>query len=59
MELTRAQLEALLGQRERAVALLRDAFARGLSMSTALHRQMDFESLRGFAPFDELMRPRG
>ena len=37
MELTRAQLEALLGQRERAVALLRDAFARGLSMSTALH----------------------
>jgi len=34
MELTRAQLEALLGQRERAVALLRDAFARGLSMST-------------------------
>ena len=59
VELTRAQLEALLGQRERAVELLRDAFARGLSMSTALHRQMDFVSLHGFAPFDELMRPKG
>jgi hypothetical protein len=47
------------GQRERAVELLSDAFARGLSMSTALHRQMDFESLRGFAPFDELMKPKG
>ena len=59
VELARAQLAAVLGQRERAVELLRDAFARGLSMSTALHRQMDFESLRGFAPFDELMRPKG
>jgi tetratricopeptide (TPR) repeat protein len=59
VELRRAQLAALLGQREQAVALLRDAFARGLSMSTGLHRQMDFESLRGFAPFDELMRPKG
>ena len=42
-----------------AVELLGDAFARGLSMSTGLHRQMDFESLRGFAPFDELMKPKG
>ena len=57
-ELRRAQLAALLGQREQAVALLRDAFARGLSMSTALHRQMDLESLRGFAPYDELLKPK-
>jgi tetratricopeptide (TPR) repeat protein len=59
VELRRAQLAALLGQREQAVALLRDAFAQGLSMSTALHRQMDLEGLRGFARYDELMRPKG
>ena len=59
IELRRAQLAALLGQQDQAVELLRDAFARGLSMSTALHRQMDLESLRGFPPFDELMKPKG
>ena len=58
-ELRRAQLAALLGQREQAVELLREAFARGLSMSLALHRQMDLETLRGFAPYDELMKPKG
>ena len=58
-ELRRAQLAALLGQREQAVELLSDAFARGLSMSTSLHRQMDFESLRGCAPFDELKKSQG
>ena len=59
VELRRAQLAALLGLRDQAVELRRDAFARGLSMSTGLHRQMDLEALRGFAPFDELMRPTG
>ena len=59
IELRRAQLASLMGEREQAVELLRTAFARGLSMSTALHRHMDFEPLRGFAPFDELMRPKG
>ena len=59
VELRRAQLTALLGQNEQAVELLRDAFGRGLSMSAGLHRQIDFESLRGFAPFDELMKPKG
>jgi len=58
-ELRRAQLAALLGQRDQAVELLRDAFARGLSMSLGLHRQMDFEALRGFAPYDELVKPKG
>jgi hypothetical protein len=59
LELRRAQIAALLGERDRAVQLLRDAFAHGLIMNTALHRQMDLESLRGYAPFDELMRPKG
>ena len=59
VELRRSQLAALVGQKEQAVELLRDAFARGLYMSLAVHRQMDLESLRGYAPFDELMRPKG
>ena len=54
-----AQLAALLGQRGHAVELLRDALARGHSMPTGLHRQMDLESLRRFAPFVELMRHKG
>jgi len=28
-------------------------------MGTALHRQIDLESLRRFAPFDDLMTPKG
>jgi hypothetical protein len=31
----------------------------GRGMSLALHRDIDFEALRGYAPFDELMRPKG
>lgn len=57
-ELRRAQLSALLGRREQAVALFRDAFARGLPMSAGLHRNMDLESLRGFEPFDDLLKPK-
>ena len=55
----RAPLAALLGDREQAVTFLRNAFARGLSITLALHRQLDFESLRGFPPFDDLMQPKG
>jgi hypothetical protein len=33
-------------------AALRDRFQREA-------RQMDFETLRGFAPYDELMKPKG
>ncbi len=58
-ELRRAQLAALLGEREQAVQFLRDAFAHGLSMSVGLHRNIDLEPLRGYAPFDDLMKPKG
>ena len=59
VELRRAQLAALMGDKEQAVAFLRNGFARGLPMSLGLHRQLDFESLRGFPPFDALMKPKG
>jgi hypothetical protein len=53
---------ALIGDRALAMkraAFLRNAFARGLGMTLALHRPTDFESLRGFTSFDDLMKPKG
>ena len=62
----RARIAAVLGDRDRAVALLRDAIGQGIScvyhfsgLTEVCHRDIDFESLRGYAPFDELMRPKG
>jgi predicted Zn-dependent protease len=56
--LARARIAALLGQRERAVTLLRQAFDKGQGR-VFVHFDPDFESLRGFAPFDDLLRPTG
>jgi tetratricopeptide (TPR) repeat protein len=62
----RARIAALLGDRDGAVALLQQALARGIACTYHLgpptedcHREMDFESLRGYGPFDELLRPKG
>jgi hypothetical protein len=57
--LWRARIVALLGENDEAVEFLRRAFAEGLRYSIFLHRDMDLEVLRGYAPFDELMRPKG
>src|SRR5438477_479082 len=54
----RARIEALLGEREVAVALLREAFAKGYPHAHALHTDLAFESLRDYAPFQELLRPK-
>ncbi len=56
--LLRARIASVLGDREQALGLLRDAVAKGVPFGTALHRSMDFESLRGWPPFDDFMRPR-
>ena len=50
---------AALGERDLAVTLLRRAFAKGVSYSSALHRQPDLRLLQGYAPFEELLRPKG
>jgi len=63
----RARIAAVLGDRDGAVTALREAIAHGISCTLRLggppqedcHREMDFESLRGYAPFDELLRPKG
>lgn len=55
----RARIAALLGEREQAVALLRAAYAEGQKWWLPLHFEPDFESLRSYPPFQELMRPKG
>ncbi len=54
-------ISALLGENERAVGFLREAFARGCrhGHDVDLHRDMDLESLRDYPPFQELVRPKG
>src|SRR5438874_3528284 len=54
----RARIEALLGERDAAVALLQDAFARGYPHAHGLHVDLAFESLRDYAPFRELLTPK-
>ena len=57
--LGRARIAAALGDRERAVELLRGSLARGHWYTWLdLRAVPEFESLRGYAPFDELVRPK-
>ena len=59
----RSRIAAVLGDRERAVSLLREALAAGQRQFGAsqywIHAVMDFESLVDYAPFQELVRPKG
>jgi tetratricopeptide (TPR) repeat protein len=54
-----ACIAALLGEPERAMELLRDAYARGRAFTIFLHRDMDLEPLRDYPPFQEFMAPKG
>ncbi|KPJ87838.1 MAG: hypothetical protein AMS18_14100, partial [Gemmatimonas sp. SG8_17] len=49
---------ALLGDREHAVLLLREAGAQGYGLNHDLFHKMDLESLHGYPPFEELIRPK-
>jgi hypothetical protein len=55
----RAAIAALLGDRDRAVALLRDAFGQGYDRGLRLHASPEFEALHDFPPFAALVAPRG
>jgi tRNA A-37 threonylcarbamoyl transferase component Bud32/tetratricopeptide (TPR) repeat protein len=54
----RARIAAILGDREQAVSLLREALARGLHHGMWFHRDNSLESLRGYPPFDEIALPQ-
>lgn len=54
----RAELAALLGDRDRAVALLKEALDQGGGTMAGCNHNFDLESLHGYPPFEELIRPR-
>jgi tetratricopeptide (TPR) repeat protein len=54
----RAGIAGWLGGKDQAVELLRGAFAEGVWHDLALHQDLDLEPLRGYPPFDELVKPR-
>lgn len=59
----RACIAATLGQREEAVELLRRALAEGYVFNgfffLSAHLEPAFAALRDYAPFEELLRPKG
>ncbi len=61
LTLQRAKIAALLGERRQAMDLLRQGINRspGWSYPQWPHRDMDFDSLRDYPGFQELMRPKG
>ena len=57
----RARIAAVRGERERAVSLLRLAIDQGATVfggGFGLHSDPDFLPMRGYAPYDELLRPK-
>jgi tRNA A-37 threonylcarbamoyl transferase component Bud32/tetratricopeptide (TPR) repeat protein/TolB-like protein len=55
----RAGIAAWLGDKERAVALLQQAFREGSAFSVGLHTDPKLQPLWDHAPFREFLRPRG
>jgi tetratricopeptide (TPR) repeat protein len=55
----RARIAALLGDREGAMTLLREAYAQGAKFDARLHLDLDLEPLWDHPPFQELLRPKG
>jgi hypothetical protein len=56
-EVWRAAIAAARGDKEQAVDHLRSALARGKRFSMSLHVAPELEPLRGYEPFDRLMKP--
>jgi hypothetical protein len=53
----KARVAAIFGERERAVALLRSSIADGRDTHVYIDYDCDFESLRNYRPFRELLVP--
>jgi tetratricopeptide (TPR) repeat protein/predicted Ser/Thr protein kinase len=56
---TRACIAAILGEKDQAIALLKQAFLEGYRFDSSIHRDFDFESLWDYPLFIELMKPKG
>jgi tetratricopeptide (TPR) repeat protein/tRNA A-37 threonylcarbamoyl transferase component Bud32 len=55
----RARIAAVLGEPDRAVALLREAFGKGYYYTHQIPMHIDFRSLSDYAPYQDLVRPKG
>jgi len=54
-----ACIASLSGERERAIVLLRDAYAKGRVFTVFLHRDMDLEPLRDYPPYQQFIAAKG
>ncbi|NNG17445.1 MAG: hypothetical protein HKM89_13280, partial [Gemmatimonadales bacterium] len=54
-----ACIAAQLGELDRAMVLLREAYAQGRVFNVWLHRDFDLEPLHGYPPFEEFIEPKG
>ena len=55
----RAAIVAALGDKGRALDLLRQAYREGHYFGHTAHREPDFEPLHNYPPFREFLRPKG
>ncbi len=54
-----ARIASALGDRERAVVLLREAYAEGYAFTVFLHRDMDLEPLSDYPPYQQFVETKG
>jgi serine/threonine protein kinase/tetratricopeptide (TPR) repeat protein len=55
----RACIAAILGDKEQAVALLKESFLQGSEFGIGVHKDLDLESLWDYPPFIEFLKPKG
>ncbi len=58
VSLMQARILSRLGEREQALALLREATSEGQNLGNARHMDVAFETMKGYPPFDEFIRPK-
>jgi len=58
LRLWQARIAAVKGDREAAVALIHQAVREGFARTYLLHAEHDYDSLRDFPAFREMLRPR-
>ena len=54
----RARIAAMLGDRDAAIELLRESFARGLPYNAYLHTDAAFSAMHDYDPFMRLIAPK-
>jgi len=56
--LLRAGIAAHLGEKDRAVELLRTSLAQGIWYDIDLHNDLGLQPLHGYPPYEALVRPK-